>query len=236
MLFKFINPSVTIDILSFRKEDLDLYPIDFTKKFIPNWFKEAPSNVSDNPVPMSSLKKCVGIQDLFGSGITIPNWSDAVVYKKLDKNEINISFADGKTLVDFHPSKQWKYYLDEDNHFHFKIVPPWQIRSSKNIKFLFTGFHWGLNPFLLHIPTAIVRFKYQNSCNINGFIKPNSFEKIILNAGKPLVQLIPLTEKKIKINYNLVSVEEFNRNTEKLSLYFHNRYKRLEKKLRRIND
>lgn len=231
MLIKIINSTLNIDIVTWRKEVLDLYPIDFTKKFIPKWFKDAPVNGSDNQIPTGTLKGCVGVQDLFGSGITMPVWSEFIIFKK-EEQQIHIEFSDHKTEVEFHSPKQWKYYLDEQNHFHFKIIPPWQIRTKKDTKFLFTGFHWELNPFLIHIPTAIVRFKHQHSCNINGFIKPHEFEKYMFKTGKPLIQLIPLTENRIKLNYFLESPKEYFSDTNKMSLYFINSYKKLTRRLK----
>jgi hypothetical protein len=79
-----------------------------------------------------------------------------------------------------------------------------------------------------------MRFKYQDSVNINAFVQPSNFENVLFQAGKPLVQLIPLTEKNIKFKLHLESYEKFDYVNQKLSLYFNNRFQRLKK--RRIND
>ena len=229
MLFKFLKPSLTLDIVTYRKEVLEMFPIDYTHKFVPKWFKKTPSNISKTPVPQGSLRTCIGVRDMFSTGLTIPNWSDFVAYKDEEKKQFVVKYADNQTQVDFHEAGQWKTYLDSEQYLHFKIVAPWSIRCKQDVKFLFTGFHWGLNPFLIHIPSGIMRFKYQDSVHINTFVQPSNFQNTLIQAGKPLVQLIPLTEKNIKIKYHLESYEEFDSISKKYNLFFINRFQRIKK-------
>tara|TARA_Y100000114_G_scaffold157305_1_gene189441 strand:- start:8040 stop:8744 length:705 start_codon:yes stop_codon:yes gene_type:complete len=233
MLFRFPKPKLNLDIVTYRQEILELYPIDYTKKFIPRWYKDMPANVSETPIHEPTLKGCVAVQDLFNNGLCIPIWSDCIMYKD---EKFNMKFSDGLTEVHFHPEHQWKYYLDGDRYLQFKIISPWAIRTKSNIKFVFTGFHWGLNPFNIHIPTAIMRFKYSHGTNINGFLDMNSFNKASLNVGKPLVQIIPLTDSQIKLNYHLEDTKTFYGNQNKFRLYFINAHKRLEKRIKEKND
>jgi len=229
MLFKFLKSTLHLDVVTYRKEVLELHPIDYTHKFIPKWFKKTPSNISKTAVPQGSLRTCTGIRDIFNTGITIPNWSDFVIYKDQDKKNIVVKYSDNQTQVDFHDAEQWKLYLNDDKYFHFKIVAPWSLRCKQDVKFLFTGFHWGLNPFMIHIPSGIMRFNLQDSCHINAFIQPGDFKEVMFLAGKPIAQLLPLTEKKLKLHYHLEKYEDFDHISKKFSLYFINRFNRIKK-------
>ena len=97
MLFKFPKPKLNLDIVTYRPEILERYPIDHTKKFIPRWYKNMPANTSNTPVHEPTLKGCVAVQDLFNNGIVIPIWSDCVMYKD-DKFNIRLLDMFGKPI------------------------------------------------------------------------------------------------------------------------------------------
>jgi len=63
-----------------------------------------------------------------------------------------------------------------------------------------------------------------------------SFSKAALNVGKPLVQIIPLTDRQIKLNYHVEDTKTFYGNQNKFRLYFINAHKRIEKRLKEKND
>jgi hypothetical protein len=77
-----------------------------------------------------------------------------------------------------------------------------------------------------------LEFKYQHSTHIN-FIaaKKESLKEYSIPAGKPLVYLIPLSDKKINLNIHVVTDHEIT----KLKTYhhsFYNSYEITKKKLR----
>ena len=232
MLFKFKKGKINLDVITDRKELIDLYPVDHVKNFIPNWYKKMPSLCEDEIKDSPTMKSCMGIIDLFKKGIVIPNWSDFIIYKDHENQQIKFEYADQITQVMFHSPKQWKYYLDEKESLHFKTTSPWCFKCKEDIKFFFTGFHWGLNPFLIHIPSAIVDFKYQHQTHINAFMRHMFFNKIMIPAGQALIHLIPLSDKEIDLKYHLEDTKTINNLWTGMTLHFTNNYTKLVNNLR----
>jgi hypothetical protein len=84
------------------------------------------------------------------------------------------------------------------------------IKCKEEIEFVFNGNPWALNnPEQVIIPPGVINFKYQNTVNINMFIRMNGVQKTKLNAGLPLVHLFPMTEREVEIKNHCVDEQEY---------------------------
>ena len=88
-------------------------------------------------------------------------------------------------------------------------MSPWLIKEKTGIQFYVTNPFWN-NPDLmdkLFITTGILDFKYQCATHVNSFIKKQN-ANILIQAGTPLVHMIPITEKKVKVKCHTVTAQE----------------------------
>ena len=96
---------------------------------------------------------------------------------------------------------------------HWKLHPPIFFRTKKYRKFLWKGAYW-FNPYLIenniHIVPGLIDYKTQSGVNINMLlpIKNESYE-LTISLGDPLVHIIPLDNKPVKIVKKLISDDEY---------------------------
>ena len=190
----------------------DLFPIQSSNNFIPDWWKNIPKTYSEKDeygivTQHATMKSCVGFLDLYKTGFIIPNWSDVIFRTYPDGSWAYKQAAENLPQITSHNSNQ---YGDLQNLIHAKIESPWIITEKTGVSFLFTDPKWNklknINDFV--VLDGVVNFKYQHSTHINIFIQQKD-NQINLNAGDPLVHLIPLSDKKVKIKNHLVDETEY---------------------------
>ena len=103
--------------------------------------------------------------------------------------------------------------LSDDHHHHHHndpwrtvVVPywisPWIFSTKQEIKWSWIQNTWALNELKeFTIPPAVVDYKHNNFTHINMFIHKNTNKsKVLINAGTPLINLVPMSDKKVKIH------------------------------------
>jgi hypothetical protein len=58
---------------------------------------------------------------------------------------------------------------------------------------------------------GVLDFKYQNGTNINFFLNNTIRNQVLLEAGTPMLHMIPLTEKKLEIKLHLIEEIEYTK-------------------------
>lgn len=236
MINFFVKPStVVVDCFTKRSGIYNLFKIDIAAKFVPEWFKNMPStfNKPDSFVgelKVSTIKRCYGLTENFKSSFILPLWSDVVISTTEDR--LGYVFSDGESVIEFHHNSQINNALKNQYH-QIKFISPWLMSTKKNIKFLATSPVWNLFDYdglsnKMIAPHGILNFKYQTNTNVNVlFVKQQ--ERYELNAGMPLAQFFPLTEKKVKLKWNLVDESEYIKiwNQSGINCFFQNRIKKL---------
>ena len=208
---------------------------DYANKFIPKWFKNvkppchtAKSLVEEGFFP--NIKGCAGFIEYFKTGFMLPCWSDlALQIGPRGTNDYRYQFSDQASCIEPHPLWQVGDYFSETEVQHMKICSPWRISASKDIKFLFVKPAWQYDTIKdssFDVLSGVVNFKYQHHTNVNIFIHRRDEEQnILIPHGQPLLHMIPITNKKIKFRYHLVTTDSIA--WRKLSiegLKFSNRY------------
>lgn len=183
-------------------------------EFIPQWVKNLPHpDINTDPkrmlLHMGNLKTCTGFTNLYSSGFMIPMWSDLNI--ECNTEEYRYQFADRQSTIRAHPKKQIAGSRFNDTHFHLKIINPWSVYADSSVKLLFTAPVW--NNFGVDDVVVAPGIMEPNVClqemNINLFFKKQEQSKIYsFLFGQPVMHVIPITDQKIKLNYELVTQEK----------------------------
>jgi hypothetical protein len=156
------------------------------------------------------MKRCVGFNNFFSRGITLPLWSDLKIV--VENNNVVGQFSDRMTPIHPHTPEQRGEYLIDD-YMHLKIVAPWSVRCKEKLDWAFVQNTWCFDkPDEFIIPPGIFDFNYQSSVNVNMFIMGRArYRELQLHAGTPMVNIIPLTHenRKVKIHTHVVTEQEF---------------------------
>jgi hypothetical protein len=231
-MFFFKNKTVTVDAFTYLTEVHTYAPVDKAKNFLPDWWKNHPKNSTEMhettgiELPRSTIKRCVGIIDLYANGYIIPMWTSVKM-----KTTSTGNFKIISTGICEQSTFQEKAFPRElmNNNIHTKITSPWIFREKTGINFLFVEPTWNYVDNLAHssgmiVPPGIINFKYQTTTNINIFL-PLRDQVIDIEMGTPMAHIIPMTDKKVQLKTHLVDRLEFDRLTIKNScMWFANSY------------
>ena len=242
MIFKFKQKPIVLNVYTYRKEIMDLFPFQRIQNNYPEWWKSLDGKNIFLPEygktsESNTMKHCAGFTDYYKLGYTTPLWTDMKFKLGPHGQSISYHVSDEPTKLVTHPQDQRGTYLPEDQYAHFKVTSPWMAECDEDVNFAFIGNTWAFdNPEEFIIPPGVVNFKYQKSLNINFFLKYTSREReIVLRQGTPMFNLIPLTEREVKINMKHISPQEYY---EKMALYqyhfsFVGNYHKLKNMLRK---
>ena len=214
-MFWFKRKEVTIDFFINNEKLANLYAPKKASSYLPNWWKSlGPSYEENNEVtqrlrPASTMKFCSGFKDLYASGFILPLWSDLIV--DVNKEGYFYVFADKKSFSQEHNPKQ--HGNSFNNFHHMKIISPWYVVEKSGIKFAFLEptWDWAKERHSLRILPAVVSYDLQSATNINIFLEKKEKEyRVQIDAGEPIVHLIPLTDKKVNLKTHIVDQAEYD--------------------------
>lgn len=221
----FIKPSViNVDCLTANVMAYDLAKIEPAIKFVPKWWKQIPVSIGSHPyVRGGTLKGCAGFLDLYKSGFIIPTWCDlAVDIGPIGSNDYYWNYSDGVSNAVEHSQEQRGNFCDLKKYQHLKLISPWHLISKYNLNCVFTNVMWND----IELPTykvlnGVLNFKFNNSTNINMIFKRNeNIQQIFIPYKTPIVQLIPMTEKKVKLKHHLVDEKVIQQKSLNQKLFF----------------
>lgn len=227
MMFFFKRKQIIIDCFVVNPTIHDYYPIQSANKFFPDGWKKHPRSKkiklheyvepsSNIEVELPTIKKCIGFIDLFSSGFIIPAWCDFGI--EFQENGKMTYHANGNTVIEQHP--RWQVWNDlYSDYGHAKVISPWILHEKDGVKFSWHQCDWNNTQYLdrVRIVSGVVDYKYQHQTNINMFIKKGSI--VNFSANQPLVHLIPISERDVKIKTHLVTPDEIMKKDYKPSQY-----------------
>ena len=213
----------TTDISAYR-----YFPIQETSEFYPTWWKSLTKtyNLTDSrglDFPLPTMKGCSGFTDLYQQGFTLPLWNDLIL-ETLEQG-FRYKFAESDSnRIDPHDYRQMP--PDFLNYVHLKIISPWLIEEKSSIKFLFLQPSYSQIDSILdfHVLPGILEFKHQHSTNIN--VLANKSQRFEFTAGRPMAQLVPLSDKTIIIKNNIVDEKELKTKFLLKRPFFSNSYRK----------
>lgn len=230
----FIKPTtITVDCYTSKVMAYNMAKIEPSIKFIPQWWKNMQSSLpsvwGNHPyVHSGTLKKCSGFLDLYKSGFIIPMWCDlAIDVGPIGSNGYKYQYADLESCAEVHVKEQRGAFGNEQHYQHIKLESPWHLVSKADINWMFIDVVWNDTELLPYrVLTGVVNYKYVNGTNINMLIKrEESTKQIFIPYKTPLVQIVPMTDKRVKIVHHLVDENTLNKKTtnKNLNVKFINR-------------
>jgi hypothetical protein len=234
-MFIFKKKKLSLDCFISNNHIAELFPICYTIKKMPEWWRSIPktTEIQNFPVEMSTIKRCPGFKDLFANSICMPAWSEYRLYQDPSYG-FSHTAPNSAAMGNQHQEGQLEGAFP--NYQHYKLISPWLLKENSGTYFSMVQASWHMeDPCGFHIPAGCLEFKHQHSTHIN-LVSPKK-EKLCehtIDAGSPLVYLIPITDKEITLNIQIVSENEIN----KLKTYHHSFYNSYEitKKIQKKNE
>mgnify|MGYP000100186744 FL=1 len=207
----------TIDLHFFTKYE---YVYNYAKirtgnETKPAWFKKLPTKAQredDANIPDAVLKACPGIQDHHKNVIQMPLWSDLMLQiGPKGEDFYRWDFSDGVSEIREHPSKWINNYKKPNEFQHLMIRSPWLVKCNKDVNFLISQPNWHHFEFpTISVFKGVVSFYKQPFANTQLYVtRTSEYQKILLPHGTPLIDMTPLTDKKVKIHTHLIDSLKF---------------------------
>lgn len=236
-MFWFCKPKpVDVHLYTTREDVFNFARPQLASNFLPDWWKKLPRKLTyDMPEPplfsTSTLKACPGFTNLYTSGFIFPMWSDLNV--EVDGDNFRYQFADLTSSFENHPKAQFGACDLLNKYLHLKMLNPWLVQSSSRINFMAIPPTW--NNFghddVVVLPGAY-GFRQFTFAHINLLFK-KAPQKVIhsLLFGQPVLHMVPLTDRPIRLHYALISDNDMTRLKSKslMLMMWDNRYRRAEK-------
>jgi hypothetical protein len=218
-MFHFFHrtPDINLDCFTASNATYMTTPIVKASKAFPDWWLKlkpyTPTfhHTPENPHHLSREKEmtardCYSIRELYKKGIILENWCD--ISFRLENGYFNYWYAANSDKPETHPREQ----LGEGfpNYHHIKLVSPWAFREKTGAKFLWLGAEWSLDKLEIKVLPGVINFDIISQVNVN-MMFPIRNGTFMIPIGNPLVQLVPLSEKNLKVHNHLVTQEEFNK-------------------------
>jgi hypothetical protein len=187
-------------------------------KFVPQWWKNMQPYV-DNKLKIhghnssATGKKCMPMFDAIACGYIIPLWADAMIVKTGDGH--SASWKTQQPLFGVHDPRQSNGVEIPEGYSEsaFKYHNPWVIKTPPGWSCLITHpFGYPDLPFKM-ISAIVDTDIYPQDINPVFWIKKN-FEGII-EAGTPMVQVIPIKRSKWDSKFSSYTEEQHMHNQEK---------------------
>lgn len=237
-LFIFKKKSIEVTFFTTNESAFRFSRPQKASHFIPAWWKRLPRHVygdgPDNNVNnlLRTMKSCPGIVDLYGKGFIHPMWSDLNVDVESD-GSYRYQYSDEVSVARDHPVQQMTGSHFNRSHNHLKLVSPWVAKEDTNVKFLMCAPVWnGFGAEDICVPPGVMSYKVPLELNINLFLRREAERaRYEFKFGQPIAHFVPLSDKPLKLKYELISVEEkFKMNRHGgINLFFDNRQKKAAK-------
>lgn len=214
-MFFFRKKSIVLDCFTTDHTAHALTPIASSTNYYPDWWRQLPKTIKQEGQfwDTGTMKHCRGFTDYYANGITIPMWTDlSAVIGSLRNPGIMCQFADKTSDAVSHPKAQRGNYLPDEQFGHVKLVSPWAFRTKEDINFAWTHPVWNYNSYDFTVLPAVTNYKYQNTTHVNMVVQYQLDGRIVnINANQPLVNLLPMTERKVEIKNHLIDELEMKK-------------------------
>jgi len=210
MLFLFKKKKLIVNTFISEKYDkvFKYFPIDYAEEFYPKWWKDLPKPKLNYDVmsPEKNMKTCPGFIKHYKKGFILPMWSDLMIQTNNEFKEYRYQFSDEMSSCESHENEQFRGFYE--NSINVKIGSPWLIESEKNIFFTVLPAFWNhAEPLDYKIAIGTVDYYHQHVSHINTFI--DGTKNILIPVGQPMTHTIPLTDRDILINREIISEKEW---------------------------
>jgi hypothetical protein len=199
--------------------------------FIPDWYKNTVSYLSDEKKPTgqgktgSTIKKCMPVFDAMTAGYIITLPADVWVSIRETNGEKEQYFEwSNFGLIEFHSIEQAPLHPSAKPYAYPKFINPWAVKTPRGYSSLFVQpFH--REAVFTIMPGVVDTDKYTAPVNFPMVINDPNFEGLI-PVGTPIAQIIPFKrERWVKTIGKQKDVTFVNILKQKLQTKFFDSYK-----------
>ena len=190
--------------------------INYATKFIPDWFKKTPNEVTlKNGTTVGSIKNCHGLTEMYRTAIVIPCWTDFTLEILSKDDEDLYRWTTPKhnfQVPPHHPEEQYQKFAGKDGT-SIKLGSPWKFQCDEAVNFVWHQPTWNMRDILdkLTLLPATVDYHTQHNTEINYFLVRRDFErKVVLKGLEPLVMLQAMDARKVEIKNHLATEAEMS--------------------------
>lgn len=212
-MFTFFHrtPVIHLDCFTYMGHIHELTPIVSAAKAAPAWWKNLDTGhmsydwkYFSPPRKTLTMKSCHGFVELYKRGVILENWCDL----RLQVTDAGFKYMHSSGEK---PSEHPRFQLGEGfkNFYHLKLASPWIFREKQGIKFHFNGAMWSLEDYNIRVVPGVVDYRSNGYTNVNIMIPRDPIEYTI-PVGQPLVHIMPLSDKKLKVKNHLISRLEYD--------------------------
>lgn len=219
-MFSFFHRTSTINMDCFVNSAYvhENVPIVNAHKTYPQWWLDLPIghkrefdfsdidkknvNLFDSVQKNNNMKNCYGFLEFYKRGAVVESWCD--FRYKVGVAGYKFFCSDGMAPLEHSNHQRGEGFKD---YHHTKLVNPWLFNVKDDVKFLLVSAQWSLDKYNFVIPPGILNFNLVNMSHINILLPKNNYE-FEISIGQPLVHLIPLSDKNLKIKNHLITQEE----------------------------
>jgi len=214
---------IHLDCFTYQESVRDLFPIQYARKCLPDWYKKLPTTVKYQGPQRGTMKTCPGIADLFRKGFVIP------AHREFYVEVVNgVPNTEPAGEAENHEPSQWGSALKD--YGHVKIIMPWRIKEKTGVQFVWTQPFWQNDSAKYIVPTGLVEYKYQHTTNVNALVPkklfPNSFT---IDAGEPLAHVMPMSDKEIVLHHHVIDGMEWQLKHSTYAFTFSGQYYKYKK-------
>lgn len=242
---------IVLNCYTHNYADFEYFQVKKSSYFKPEWWKSLPKTQTNELGFQSNknnnMRHCPGFVEMFKKSFTFPLPTDVYISAEEQKvesskfdygNEVNDStnpvYSYEATIngyVESHNPKQFNNAF-RPGFCHIKINNGWFFETKEDLDWIIVPAFWNLEKKVsdIFIPPAIDNYKHQHFTTWQFFIKTNG-KPVFLEAGEPLVYMIPKTERKVivKSHYDPDKCKKLKEKSE--SKFINNSYYKKLKKL-----
>jgi hypothetical protein len=218
-MFSFFHRSsvLNIDCFTSNQSAIKTTPIVPSYKARPEWMDDVPKtkhqysydnngNIFNDT--FRSVRSCIGFLDLYKRGFILEAWADLCVDAK--DGRFTYHWTNGPAPACPPGSMYNPGFINYDM---IKFSSPWLIQTKERIPFITFGTEWSLEHIDARLIPGSITFADVSYTNVFMAFKktlPGEHYRITIPMGQPLMQFVPLTERKIKVHNHLISDAEMN--------------------------
>ena len=196
----------------------EIYPIKLRSSIKQPWQE----NKEKSKCPITNKRnsaKCPAIKQISKIGWVVQAPMDFAIYTNGDGSSFEWTAANNfksqsKDYITFHDIDQTAKILDRPNDTLKRIIKvdtPWRITASEDIVLLQQHIHWN-NENRFTAVTGVIdpQFTLQVNVQLQWHILNSGKEGILIEAGTPLAQFIPIPRIYLEKNWYDISIENAN--------------------------
>lgn len=200
----FFKKPVVLKFITYDKDSYAFAKPDKATKFFPDWWKELARNHKNHE--RQDMTYCNGFVDLYKKSIIVPAWSHFKA--TIGHDFYQWKYIDGKSEAIAHAKEQRGSLFAE--YQHLKLMCPWQMECDEDVFVSWQEPVYSQTLEGMKVLSGLTQPKYMNLININMMFKrEQEIQQYEFDLGYPLVQLLPLTEREVKIEHLLVTKQEY---------------------------